>query len=499
MERKPVSAFLASCATSLVLVAALATGAAAQGGKGGGGGGQGGSGTSPDLGDLIVLYRGADGVPILTADSCQQPLAAPGVSLPAIGTTPACVPSSPTQSCIIPVDPGTCAIVPGYETYAQEVDFGRTSVIRSPTSVLQTQLSDVIVNLATAACTTLDAAGRLVTSTVANDVVSTAEIDSPLQNLAIYWQLMLTGYLGAATAPLPLPAGVEITAARSLGAAADKFGTVSVDMVAYMNQILGLTDETVPTYLPKKCIMVKEEVRGVVQLVRKCFLDYGAFAYNRAANFDALPSPAYIPAAGPVPGWFEYLAVDDPTRPTFYIGRGLITAVVPQLASNQGLMASNIGGFTQAADDTRAVIEFMHSWPIPGTYATPVSCTAPVTTHYDLSISSVSGLQVPVRMVAATEGREFTLTVANAGPDAATGVATVSAVDANGAAIPTFPRAFPFTILAGASQSWTEFFSVNTPTTITWTATATAEFEVNPANNTVTATTRVIGGGGGRR
>lgn len=233
---------------------------------------------------MIVLYRDADGVPILTADLCQQPLAAPGVSLPAIGTIPACVPSSSTQSCVIPVDPVTCAFEPGYETYAQEVDFGRTSVIRSPDSVLQTPMEDVLVNLATADCITLEAAGRLVTSTVADDIVSSAEIDSPLQNLAIYRQLMLTGYLGTECAPLTLPAGAMITAARGLGAAADKFGAITVDMVAYSNQILGLTDEAVTTFLPKKCIMVKEEVKGVVQLVRKCFLDYGNFAYSRAAN-----------------------------------------------------------------------------------------------------------------------------------------------------------------------------------------------------------------------
>ena len=141
----------------------------------------------------------------------------------------------------------------------------------------------------------------------------------------------------------------------------------------------------------------------------------------------------------------------------------------------------------------------MHSWPLPETYATPLSCTVSGATHYDLSISSVSGLQVPVRMVAGTEGREFTITVANAGPDAATGIATVTATDATGAPIATFPRSYPFTILGGASQSWTEGFTVNFATTITWTAIATAEFDVNPGNNTVTATTRVIGGGAGRR
>ena len=40
---------------------------------GGGGGGSGGGGEAPDLGDLFVLYRNADGVPILTTDSCSSP------------------------------------------------------------------------------------------------------------------------------------------------------------------------------------------------------------------------------------------------------------------------------------------------------------------------------------------------------------------------------------------------------------------------------------------
>jgi hypothetical protein len=161
------------------------------------------------------------------------------------------------------------------------------------------------------------------------------------------------------------------------------------------------------------------------------------------------------------------------------------------------LSALNIAGFAQASDDARAVINFMHTWPVPGEYPTPLSCTATGESHYDVSISSQSGLQVPVRMVSGTEGREFTLTVANAGPDVATGTATVNAVDSAGVPIPTFPRAYPFTILAGASQSWTEGFGVNYATTVTWTATASVPFDSNLANNSVTATTRVTGQGGG--
>ena len=505
MNTRDLTRSIMSIATASLVCLLMAPNVLAQGtgsGKGNGGGGGGGGSTSPDLGDLIVLYRDADGVPILTADSCQQPLAAPGVSLPAIDPIPACTPLSPTSSCLIPVDAATCAIVPGYEQYTQEVDFGRASVVRSPSSVLTQQLDDVIVNLSTADCVTLDAAGRLVTTTVTGDVVSSAAIDSPLQNLAIYRQLMLTGYLGAATSPIALPASPLDTAARGFGTAADKAGKVTVDMVVYTNQILGLTDETVATFLPKKCIMVKEEVQGVVQLVKKCFLDYGVtggkYAYDRTSNFAALPSPAYIPAGAPAAGWFEYLAVLDPLVPSFRIATGAILGTVPALSVPM-MTAASVGGFAQAGDDTRAVIDFMHSWPVPGTYPTPLTCSASGATHYDVSISAQSGLQVPVRIVAGTEGREFTLAVANAGPDEATGIVEVTAIDSAGTAIPTFPRTYPFTLAPGTSQSWTEGFTINYATTITWKATATAAHDVNLTNNSVVATSQVIGKGGGRR
>lgn len=476
-----------------------------------GNGGSGSGSEPPDFGDLFILDRDADGVPILTTDACQQPLAAPGVSLPTVEPYPACTPPSSTESCVIPVDPATCAVVVGYETYTQEVDFGRTSVVRSPISVLDTQLEDAAIKLATADCTTLDPAGRLVTSTVVpssipgEDEVLSAAIDSPLQNLAIYKQLMLKGYIGAESAPIALPdSGNPLnTAARGLGAAFDKSGKISLDTVVYLNQILGLTDESVQTLLPKRCIDVKEEVKGVVQLVRKCFLNYGptggAYAYDRGSNFGALPSPAYIPEGAGEDGVFEYLTMLDDTIPTFEIAQGPILDAVPELLLTPDLTASNIGGFAQAADDTRAVIEFMHSWPIPGDFATPLTCAASGETNYDVSISPDSGLQVPVKMVAGTEGREFTVTVANAGPDAATGTVQVTAIDGNGSSIPTFPRTFNFTLISGTSQSWTEGFSINYATTVTWTATANAALDVNPANNSVTETTVVTGSKGGGR
>ncbi len=195
------------------------------------------------------------------------------------------------------------------------------------------------------------------TSTVTDNVVTSGAIDSPLQNLAIYRQLITTGYLGAQPTPLDLKdTNFLNTAARGIGAAADKTGKVSVDMVAYLNQIMGLTDPATTTVLPKLCINVKEEVKGVVQMVQKCFLNYGAYDYNRSTNFGSLPSPAYIPACAPAQGEFEYLGVLDDT-PTYGIAQGQILAA-PDLFTNPALTAQNIGGFAQAADDARAVINF---------------------------------------------------------------------------------------------------------------------------------------------
>ena len=435
--------------------------AAPGGGQGPGGGG--GGGEIPDYGDLFILYRDASGIPILTEDLCQQPIRADGT--------------------VIPVDPATCAVLPEYATETQEVDFGRINEVRSPASVFESQLEDATFKLATADAISLDPAGRLVACTATDGA---ATIDSPLQNLAIYKQLMTTGSLGVAIPGNPLE-----TAARGLGVASDKSGEVTVDLVAYVNQMLGLTDLATTTQLGKTCIDVKEEVMGEVGLVTKCFLNYGVYGYARGTNFAGLPTA----------GTFEYLALVPGTEsdPRFFIERSrtIMDAVFGDAGGNTG---GNIGGFAQAADDTRAVIDFMHSNPVPSDYATAVTCEADPSITYDVSISDVSGLQVPVRMVAGTEGREFTVAVANGGPDPAAGTVTVTATDAVGSNIATFPRSYAFDGLpAGTSAQWTEGFGIDYKTTITWTATVVAEFDVNPNNNVVEETTTVTGGGGGGR
>ena len=457
----------------------------------------GGDNEPPDLGDLIILYRDADGVPILTneIDLCQQPIAFP---------SDACeVECDDSEPCLVPVNPETCGVVAGYESCTREVDFGRVNEARSPETVFETQLEDVIVNLATADCITLDPAGRLVTSRVNDDgLVTTSAIDSPLQNLAIYRQLILTGFLGSDPG-ISLPGNTLDTAARGFGVASDKTGEVNVDMLAYINQIMGLSNPGTTTILdPKTCIEVREEVMGEVLQVQKCFLNYAAYGYDRALNFSALPAPPYIPELDPADGWFEYLDLwaeanaDDPDL--FYINQGPIMDAV--FGIEPGFMDGNIGGFAQAADDTRAVIEFMHNNPIPIGYETAVPCEGSGEIFYDVSISEQSGLQVPTQYVNGTE-REFTVTVDNesSSPDVASGIVTLTAVAKD--EIIGFWE-FTFTDLApGSDESWTGFFifDLGSSGTITWTATAISDTDVNPLNNSVTLTTNVknTSGGGG--
>ena len=445
----------------------------------------GGGGEPPqDFGDLVFLLRNDSGVPILDAEQCQQPIA---FQTDADGTCPdTLLNCSGEDPCLVPVDPTTCAVVTEFAGCTQEVDFGRVNVSRAPASVFEQQLADVVVNLATSDCVvSLDPAGRMVTSA--------GTIDSPLQNLAIYRQLMLTGSIGVS---LPQDATVLDTAARGLGVSSDKTGEVNVDVVAYLNQIMGLSDPATTTILdPKICIDVKEEVQGTVQLVQKCYLDYGAYDYGRDTNFVALPAPPYIPETSPTAGWFEYLAFVPGTEldPRFQILEGpIMTAVF----ADELFSDVNIGGFAQASDDTRAVINFMHDWAIPDAdvFATPVPCVATSDITYDVSISDVSGLQVPKNYVNGQE-REFTVTVANAGPDLASGTVTVTA-STNGTV-----EEWVFTfddLAAGTSESFVQLFTITTSSdTIDWTAVVEAEFDVIESNNTVTATSTVKASGGG--
>jgi hypothetical protein len=255
-------------------------------------------------------------------------------------------------------------------------------------------------------------------------------------------------------------------------------------------------------------MFVKEEVMGNIEYVEKCFLDYSAFTYDRVTNFGALPSPAYIPEGAPIDGWFEFLMQTGPT--SFEIVNDAIMTAVFQ--GNPGYTDGKIGGFAQSADDTRAVINFMHNHAVADNVATPPPCDAipNPTDQYDLSISDKSGLKVPKQVVSTTEGREFVIAVANAGPDTAAGTVTLTATRADGGSVLVDGMGadvFTFTfdgLMPGMTYSTgTVYFTLSAPhdgTTIEWVATVAPEFvDPNLGNNTVTkySNVRPARGGGG--
>jgi hypothetical protein len=209
--------------------------AGVKGGKSGGGGKPTTAGIKKgDLfGDMVVVLRDANGVPLLTPEGYVQVIAyvydASGNLVP--------LKDASGNLVVIPYnaegDLLTTVTLDGttYSVYPSEVDLGRLSVGRSPTKVLQHSLDEALAKLtATGAVITLDAAGRL--------VVNGTAIDSPLENLALYDAYMSSGSIAGVT----LPTGFN--PASLLAAAADKTGTINVDTVVYMNSILGINSGT---------------------------------------------------------------------------------------------------------------------------------------------------------------------------------------------------------------------------------------------------------------
>ncbi|MEW6590341.1 MAG: hypothetical protein AB1418_04835 [Pseudomonadota bacterium] len=206
--------------------------AGVKGGKSGGGGKPAGAGTKKgDLfGDMVVILRDANGVPILTTDGLVQVIA---YYYPDGSTSLVPLKDASGNLVVIPYVDGelsSTVTVGGvtYDVYGAEVDLGRLSVGRAPTKVLQHSLDEALSKLKSATTITVDSTGRLVVDGVA--------IDSPLENLALYLDYMKDGSIAGVTLP------ANFNPAALLAAAADKTGTISVDTVVYMNSILGINN-----------------------------------------------------------------------------------------------------------------------------------------------------------------------------------------------------------------------------------------------------------------
>ncbi|MBU6247402.1 MAG: hypothetical protein KGN77_06560 [Xanthomonadaceae bacterium] len=270
------------------------------------------------LGDMNVILRDANGVPILDEYGHVQPLDANGDPIP---LTP------------------EGDIVAGSEDLVVPVEFSRLSVSRSPSKVIDKSYDEAIAALNAATTISIDASGRLVTTV--DGVAKT--IDSPLENLALYEALLNNGYLpgftpkeGAAPTSLSFLVDKTVTnsdmlqAASFLAAASDKSGSINDDTVVYTDSILGITGTTPLT---------GED--------GKQYVDFTNVTYDRSAVYPDTMTVTYL----------EKNEDGSYTKKT--------TSIIDAVFGGETYTGTQLDAFTQAADDARAVIEYVHDNPVP--------------------------------------------------------------------------------------------------------------------------------------
>lgn len=317
-----------------------------------GGGNKGGDSMKGDLyGDLYLILRDAYGVPILNPDGYVQPIAftvdADGNLVPVLDANGDYV--------LMPlneegeVDP--TQIPEGANWVVAEVEFSRLSIARSPDKVIERALEEAYLALTEADLITLDASGRIVVTI--DGVEST--FDSPLINLALYEQLVTYGNLILRDAdgnpilvdgeivPL-LPTSILPDSATALSqadldlaatlfaAAADKSGTINVDVIVYMNSILGIDGTLAGDYV-----------------------DYSTFSYDRASAYAGVTAEVMVLQPDG-----SYVVQEVSILDAVFGGEdGVFNP------ATDNLTAANVDGFTAATDDALQVIEFIHNYAPP--------------------------------------------------------------------------------------------------------------------------------------
>ncbi|MGM0588757.1 MAG: hypothetical protein ACQETE_10105 [Bacteroidota bacterium] len=287
------------------------------GGKGNGNGGGKGSGGGKKgelFGDMYLLYRDANGVPILSPDGFYQPIDINGE--------------------LIPLDEEGH---PLDEEATVEVELGRMNVIRSPERVLDRGLGEVLSVLAQADAINTDAAGRL-EITIGEEIKT---IDAPIENLAVYRELLNNGHL-----EVSLKGTVQIE--DGLDAMFDQNSTPdAVDLLIAKSFLAGATDKTVPMTIDK--IIYTHAIMGLEGTIIQKEIEYIDFlAMDFTYNRSELYSDKYVEVLVEIsPGVYEIQTVN-------------IFATV--FNSEQYDESGGAAVYTQAAEDARRVINFVHDY-----------------------------------------------------------------------------------------------------------------------------------------
>lgn len=332
----------------------------------------GGSGTvdyGSLYGDLYVILRDVDGVPILDEHGCIQPIST--------------ITGQPFQLLTDPALDILCELTTEMATWVEAVDFGRLNMGRAPNAVLFHAFDEAINLMNSASAFDLDPAGRIM-------MLISGEwktIDAPAENLALYIKLMQEGHWittdtspivkgspegkgppegdGPSSEPHPVLSAATINllgaigysnlgdvnnvlsshdlllAASLLSGAADKTGTMTLDKVIYINSIVGINQiGTLPG-----------EVSGIT------YFDFRGFSYNKAE--------VYGNQRGSMECSTSYVWVVRPADDTGLNWTNDCLNILDKVQHLRGNEIMNVRAFTQAADDALQVLEYIHQYRVP--------------------------------------------------------------------------------------------------------------------------------------
>ena len=311
----------------------------------GSGGGSGGDSNNGDLyGDQYVLLRdlnpldgGGDGQPILDGNG----------QVILIGTD-----GNPIYF-VQNVD-GDYEIPADKLDLAQTVELERANVARAPTSVMTKSLASAMDKIDIAENVDTDPAGRI--------VCDGATIDSPLENLALYQYLMTAG--NASSWPAVVDAWPEKikallgdnllnpdwSPASLMGAAVSKESPITMDAVIYESTTLGVN--TVTQIDGEQHIDYFQFTNGVTE----------SFNYDRAAHYAGVWIQWYAETDGDLNNL--ELVKDTLMHAVFndeiWLDQYVTVSSDPTKFETIDAMNSGLNDFSQAAEDSRAIINFMH-------------------------------------------------------------------------------------------------------------------------------------------
>jgi len=359
------------CVFVLLMPAVVLAAGPDSGGGWGGGGGKSDEGVL--YGDLYVMLRDGNGVPLVDVNNhnCPTP-----VYVDADGVCRGITMAYDEET-------GYCEVPEGMLDFVVPVETGRLSLARTTQDVMDHAYTEAVKNIQNALDIQFDPSFRIVLTLQDPDTGEIVDktIDSPLENLAVYQRLMRDGYLESITTvpmspddepvtftpcdnselsePFPWFCEEEITsedlesAVSLFAAAADKSGGIYLDMLININSNLGLNgdDPSAPEYYDFSSFG-QDNRRARYGLVDPVELLVGSYdSTNPLSSF--LPENEI---------WFRVESVPISNVPFTLASSCKSTDINGSGPSGPYGPADY---FTQAAEDARAVIFFLHNWSLP--------------------------------------------------------------------------------------------------------------------------------------